>query len=67
MTLEEFLTLPTHIADEITQAPLCPLIFKQEYLGDFDDDDKKIMPLTRATALSTISAITSQLSQSDFL
>ena len=41
MTLEEFLTLPTHIADEITQAPLCPLIFKQEYLGDFDEDDKK--------------------------
>ena len=67
MTLDEFLTLPTHLADEITQSPLCPLIFKQEYLGDFDDDDKKIMPLTRATALSTISAITSQLSQSDFL
>ena len=39
MTREEFSQLPAPVQDEVTQDPDCPIDFKREYLGEFDDFD----------------------------
>lgn len=49
MTVEDFLTLPLHLAEEYLQNPECSDEIKREYLGEYDDAaDKKITPLTAA-------------------